>query len=395
MTNIRFDHVTKRFADGTVAVRDLTLEVFDGEFMILLGPSGCGKTTALRMVAGLESATEGDIFLGQRRVNDVEAADRDVAMVFQNHGLFPHMTVAENIGFPLKMRRRPRSEVRNGVADATRLLGLIELLQRWPRELSGGQRQRVAMGRAIVRHPSVFLLDEPLSSLDAKLRTQMRKELSKLHQRLGVTTLYVTHDQVEAMTLGSRIAVMKDGVVQQVGAPAQVYGQPANVFVARFIGSPPMSLLGGTLSNASLNVAGFEGPLLLEDLRQQSDTEVVVGVRPEAWQLGAPPEARDVLSITGAVDAVEHLGAETLLYVSHPGLVVNGGDEEADDDRSFVVRVAGTVELRPNDQVRLFADAPAVHVFDAVSGQAVRTRDGWRDTAAPTSVAGSRSSTGN
>src|SRR3990170_1657261 len=243
MASIEFDHVTKRFPDGTVAVNDIELEVADGEFMILVGPSGCGKTTALRMGAGLEQITEGEIRIGGRVVNRLDPPDRDVAMVFQTYALYPHMTVRENIAFPLRMQRLSSSEIERRVAEATRLLGIEDLLRRKPRELSGGQRQRVAMGRAIVRHPRAFLMDEPLSNLDAKLRVQMRAELVKLHRRLGVTTLYVTHDQVEAMTLGQRVAVLDHGLVQQVDPPDILYNSPTNLFVASFIGSPAMNLL--------------------------------------------------------------------------------------------------------------------------------------------------------
>ena len=257
MAGIEFQGVTKQFPDGTVAVDDISLDVPDGEFMILVGPSGCGKTTALRMVAGLEEITAGKVVIGGRVVNELEPKERDVAMVFQNYALYPHMTVRDNIAFPLKMQKVAKSEIDARVAEATRLLGLGELLRRKPRELSGGQRQRVAMGRAIVRHPQAFLMDEPLSNLDAKLRVQMRAELVNLHRRLGVTTLYVTHDQTEAMTLGTRVAVLRGGVIQQVDAPQRLYHRPANTFVASFIGSPPMNFVAGTLSEGSLELGPF------------------------------------------------------------------------------------------------------------------------------------------
>src|SRR5919201_1655807 len=245
MAAIDLDHVSKEFPDGTRAVDDLELAIADGEFMIFVGPSGCGKTTALRMVAGLEKVTSGEIRIGGRVVNDLDPVDRDVAMVFQNYALYPHMTVRDNIGFPLRMQRLGRRESADRINEAARLLGIEELLHRKPRELSGGQRQRVAMGRAIVRHPQAFLMDEPLSNLDAKLRVQMRAELVKLHQRLGVTTLYVTHDQTEAMTLGQRVAVLSRGVVQQVDTPQRLYRRPANTFVASFVGDPARPTLAG------------------------------------------------------------------------------------------------------------------------------------------------------
>src|SRR5438067_4856831 len=255
MANVVFQAVTKEFPGGTIAVDCLTLDVADGEFMILVGPSGCGKTTALRMVAGLEKPTSGTIAIGDRVVNGLSARDRDVAMVFQNYALYPHMTVRRNLAYPLRQRHTPAPEVDRRVAEISAMLGLDDLLKRRPAQLSGGQRQRVAMGRALVREPKVFLLDEPLSNLDAKLRVQMRSELKRLHARLQVTTIYVTHDQVEAMTLGDRIAVLSWGRIQQLGAPQDIYEHPANVFVAGFIGSPPMNLLRGT-ARAGRVVAG-------------------------------------------------------------------------------------------------------------------------------------------
>jgi len=244
MADIVLEHLTKRYPNGVEAVKDLTLEVPDEKLLVLVGPSGCGKTTALRMIAGLEEISSGDLYIGGKRVNDVLERDRDIAMVFQNYALYPHMTVAQNIGFSLKLSRRPRKEVRQRVRETAELLGLEELLDRRPKQLSGGQRQRVAMGRAIIRQPQAFLMDEPLSNLDAQLRVQMRGEIEALQKRLGVTTVYVTHDQVEAMTMGDQIAVLRDGVLQQVGHPTDVYDDPANLFVAGFIGSPQMNLAG-------------------------------------------------------------------------------------------------------------------------------------------------------
>ncbi len=264
MAGIRFSGVSKRFDDGTVAVADLDLEIRNGEFMIFVGPSGCGKTTALRMVAGLEEPTAGEILIGERVVNHLDPVDRDIAMVFQNYALYPHMTVRDNIGFPLRMQKIDKDERRRRIGSAAELLGIDELLERKPGALSGGQRQRVAMGRAIVRHPTAFLMDEPLSNLDAKLRVQMRAELVKLHQRLGVTTLYVTHDQTEAMTLGERVAVLNRGVIQQVDTPGELYSRPSNTFVATFIGSPAMNFLRARLSGGAVEFATyrFELPAL-------------------------------------------------------------------------------------------------------------------------------------
>ncbi len=254
MATIAFEHVTKRFPDGTVAVDDLNLIVGEGEFLILVGPSGCGKTTALRMVAGLEEVTEGEIRIADDVVNDMTPARRDIAMVFQNYALYPHMTILQNMSFPLRQQNLPKQEIEQRVNEAAELLGIEELLARKPKELSGGQRQRVAMGRALVRHPRAFLMDEPLSNLDAKLRVQMRAELIELHRRLGVTTIYVTHDQTEAMTLGDRVVVLDKGIVQQVDPPEQLYRHPANTFVASFIGSPAMNFIQGTLAGGTVQL---------------------------------------------------------------------------------------------------------------------------------------------
>src|SRR5438105_7780729 len=277
MAEVRLEHVTKRFSEGAAALDDLTLEVADGEFLILVGPSGCGKTTALRLVAGLEKPTSGSIAIGGRIVNDVTPRDRDIAMVFQNYALYPHMTVYRNLAFGLKERHTPKAEIERRVREASAMLGLNDLLGRRPAQLSGGQRQRVAMGRALVREPKAFLLDEPLSNLDAKLRVQMRAELKRIHQRLGITTIYVTHDQLEAMPLGDRIVVMSAGEVQQIGRPQEVYKEPVNLFVAGFIGSPPMNLLRGSARGGRV-----EAGELAFSRDGVPDGDVVVGVRPEA-----------------------------------------------------------------------------------------------------------------
>ena len=284
MSGIQFDKVTKRFHE-TVAVNDLSIEIADGEFMIFVGPSGCGKTTALRLVAGLEAVTSGTIRLGDLPLNDIDAAERDIAMVFQNYALYPHMSVASNIAFPLRMRRRPKEEIRGRVGEAARLLGIEDLLSRKPRQLSGGQRQRVAMGRAIVRHPQAFLMDEPLSNLDAKLRVQMRAELVKLHRTLGVTTIFVTHDQTEAMTLGQRVAVLDKGVMQQVAPPRELYQWPANTFVAGFIGSPPMNFVQGAIESGLLRAGKTRLPLPAGLAGGATTGKVTVGLRPESFLL--------------------------------------------------------------------------------------------------------------
>jgi len=291
MANVTLEKVTKVYPNGLKAVSDLDLEVADGEFMVLVGPSGCGKTTALRMVAGLEDITSGELKIGDRVVNDVSPKDRDIAMVFQNYALYPHMTVAENIGFALKLRKTPKDELQRKVKEAAQILGLTEYLDRKPGQLSGGQRQRVAMGRAIVREPSVFLMDEPLSNLDAKLRVQMRAEVSRIQRRLGVATFYVTHDQVEAMTMGDRVAVMRGGVLQQCDAPQVLYERPANLFVAAFIGSPAMNLyevgLDGTSGGLEIVIGNQRLTIperkLVErpGLANYRGRQVVVGIRPE------------------------------------------------------------------------------------------------------------------
>ena len=295
MAEIRLDKLGKRFPNGFVAVKDLSLEIAEAELLVLVGPSGCGKTTALRMIAGLEDISSGDLYIGEQRVNDVLERDRDIAMVFQNYALYPHMTVAQNIAFSLKLQRRPKHEIKQRVQDTAKLLGLEELLDRKPKQLSGGQRQRVAMGRAIIRQPQVFLMDEPLSNLDAQLRVHMRGEIEALQKRLGVTTVYVTHDQVEAMTMGDRVAVLRAGELQQVDTPTNVYDRPANLFVAGFIGSPPMNLARGTIDAvdgdlvARLGSATVTIPADLRDERGLASwvgREVVVGIRPE--DLGGP-----------------------------------------------------------------------------------------------------------
>jgi multiple sugar transport system ATP-binding protein len=320
--------VTKNY-DGVTALRELSLDVATGEFMVLVGPSGCGKTTALRMVAGLEEITGGEIYIGDRCVNDLDPRSRDVAMVFQNYALYPHMTVFENIAFGLRARRAPKADIRRRVEDAGRALGLADLLDRKPRQLSGGQRQRVAMGRAIVRDPSVFLMDEPLSNLDARLRVQMRAEVARVQRELGVTTIYVTHDQVEAMTMGDRVAVLRGGVLQQTGEPQSVFDRPANLFVASFIGSPPMNLVQAQLESNGAGLVARVGDQVLDvppelerdrpGLRAHTGQTVGLGIRPE--HLHTAREG-DAARLQGVVRVTEALGSELLVHVEIPALPV-------------------------------------------------------------------------
>jgi sn-glycerol 3-phosphate transport system ATP-binding protein len=347
---VTLQEVTKEFEAGKAAVDRLSLEIADGEFMILVGPSGCGKTTALRMVAGLEKPTSGTVRIGDRVVNEVSPRDRDIAMVFQNYALYPHMTVFKNLAYGLRQRRTPKEETQRRVQEVAELLGLGELLKRRPGQLSGGQRQRVAMGRALVRNPAVFLLDEPLSNLDAKLRAEMRTELKRLHQNLPVTTIYVTHDQVEAMTLGDHIAVMREGTLQQFGTPQEVYDHPANVFVAGFIGSPPMNILRGVASGGRVSAGDFalERPGV-------PDGDVMVGLRPQALR----PASDGMPALDFKIDVVEPLGDEVVLH----GTAASTNAVACVDSR--VRPTAGSV-------LRLGIDPADVHVFHADSGLAIR-----------------------
>jgi len=376
VARVVFDEVTKVYPGRVVAVEGLTLEVADGEFLILVGPSGCGKSTALRMVAGLEKISSGTIAIGDHVVNEVPPKDRDIAMVFQNYALYPHMTVERNLGFGLRRRRTPRDEVRRRVDEIGRMLGLENLLGRRPGQLSGGQRQRVAMGRALVREPEVFLLDEPLSNLDAKLRVEMRAELKRLQGRLGVTTIYVTHDQVEAMTLGERIAVLSDGVLQQVGSPQDVYDRPANVFVAGFIGSPPMNLLRGTAAGGRIAA----GDLELEDAGVP-DGDVLVGIRPEA--LRPVGEVHPGPGFEVRVDVVEPLGDEVLVHgsVEARRAAAGAGTEDgtlladAVTDRGIVrLRLPPRERPSPGSRMHVAVAPEEVHLFDEASGLAIRRR---------------------
>ena len=372
MASITFRGVTKQFDDGTVAVDDLDLEIRDGEFMILVGPSGCGKTTALRMVSGLEHPTAGEIMIGDRVVNDLDPVDRDTAMVFQNYALYPHMTVRDNIGFPLRMQNLPKPERRQRVEEVAGLLGIRELLERRPGALSGGQRQRVAMGRAIIRHPTTFLMDEPLSNLDAKLRVQMRAELVKLHQRLGVTTLYVTHDQTEAMTSGERVAVLNHGVIQQVDTPGELYNRPVNTFVATFIGSPAMNFLRARLSGGALEFATYrlELPDGVRARLGAEQRDVLLGLRPEHFfdtrLVGADPD-RCELPVT--VELTEQLGSETLLYFRADGIEAEQTSEgEVELGGALVARLDPRTQASPGERLVLGIDAERAHLFDPATG---------------------------
>jgi sn-glycerol 3-phosphate transport system ATP-binding protein len=367
VATLTLDHVTKNFDGEVAALRDLSLEVHDGEFLILVGPSGCGKSTALRLIAGLEKPTSGTISIGERVVNHVTPRDRDIAMVFQNYALYPHMTVYKNLAFGLKERKTPKAEIDRRVKEAAAMLGLGDLMKRRPAQLSGGQRQRVAMGRALVREPQAFLLDEPLSNLDAKLRVQMRAELKRIHQLLGITTVYVTHDQVEAMTLGQRIVVMSAGEVQQIGNPHDVYRRPANLFVAGFIGSPPMNLLRGTASGGRIEA----GELAFERAGVP-DGDVAVGIRPES----VTQRTDGLPSMSFDVDVVEPLGDEVVVHGTTAGVVVESGAEEerelplgqSGSRAVFVARFAPESEPETGDSLRLGIEPSRIHLFELQGG---------------------------
>jgi multiple sugar transport system ATP-binding protein len=359
MATVTFDHVTKRYGD-VAAVRDFSLEIQDGEFMVLVGPSGCGKTTSLRMIAGLEEITEGTLRIGERVVNDVAAKDRDIAMVFQSYALYPHMTVRDNMAFGLKLRKLPKADIEKRVKAAADTLGLEKLLDRKPKELSGGQRQRVALGRAIVREPAVFLMDEPLSNLDAKLRVQTRAEIARLHQRMGTTFVYVTHDQVEAMTMGTRIAVMADGILQQVGSPQELYDHPKNRFVAGFIGSPAMNFAALTVDGDRMKGSGFDFPIpnrFKSALASATTKNVIAGFRPEHFEMNV---AGETLPIRAKADVVEYLGNEELLHLTVAG-----------HDTDVIAVVPSSANVKAGNILDLHVSADHVHLFDAETGEAL------------------------
>jgi len=357
VAEVILESIYKRFGNVT-AVQDFNLNIVDEEFMVFVGPSGCGKTTTLRMIAGLEEISEGILKIGDRVVNDVPPKDRDIAMVFQNYALYPHMNVHQNMSFGLRLRKTPKPEIERRVGEAAKLLQIDHLLERRPRELSGGQRQRVALGRAIVREPKVFLMDEPLSNLDAKLRVEMRASIKKLHLRLGVTTVYVTHDQVEAMTMGTRIVVMKDGLIQQVANPIELYDKPVNRFVAGFIGSPAMNFLVGEVSNGRLKSQQFDiKPVgeLAEKIAPYNGKKVYVGMRPENLDLPGGKIAENQNAIKATIEVVEPLGAETHILASVGG------------DQTLVARVDPHTRVQPGDNVELLVDLDFLHAFDIES----------------------------
>lgn len=381
MAEIVLDHVNKSYADGAMAVRDLSITIADGEFLILVGPSGCGKTTTLNMIAGLEDISSGELRIGGERVNEKAPKDRDIAMVFQSYALYPHMTVRQNIAFPLTLAKMKKAEISQKVEETAKTLDLTEFLDRKPSQLSGGQRQRVAMGRAIVRHPKAFLMDEPLSNLDAKLRVQMRGEIARLQRRLGTTTVYVTHDQTEAMTLGDRVVVMHGGVAQQIGTPDELYERPANLFVAGFIGSPAMNFFPATLTPTALTLSFGEVMLAPEVQRviaqHEKPEHVIVGVRPEHLADAALIDGYQrirALTFEVKVDLVESLGADKYVYFTTTGPVVHSAqlDElEAQGEvheNQFVARVPAESKAAIGQPIELALDTSKVAVFDADSG---------------------------
>ncbi|HVM63717.1 MAG TPA: sn-glycerol-3-phosphate ABC transporter ATP-binding protein UgpC [Acidimicrobiales bacterium] len=386
MAAIVLEHITKRFPDGAIAVDDLSLEIADGEFVILVGPSGCGKSTTLNMIAGLEDITAGELRIGDRRVNDLAPKDRDIAMVFQNYALYPHMTVRENMAFALKLAHVPKGDANHKVEEAAKILDLTPHLDRKPANLSGGQRQRVAMGRAIVRDPQAFLMDEPLSNLDAKLRVQMRTEVSRLQRRLGTTTVYVTHDQTEAMTLGDRVAVMRTGRLQQVGSPQELYDNPVNIFVAGFIGSPAMNFLPATFEHGVLRTALGDVPVhddvrrVIED--QGSGHDVIMGIRPEHFEDAAlvPRDKRERGAVfREKVDLVESMGSDKFVYFSVSGgratsreleeLAMDAGAEDtAFSTDQLVARFDAASAAQRGAEIDVWVDTARIHVFDPPAG---------------------------
>ncbi len=359
MSSITLKNLKKVYDGEVLAVNGFSMDIQDKEFIVLVGPSGCGKSTVLRMIAGLEEITEGELYIGDKKMNDVPPRDRDIAMVFQNYALYPHMTVYKNMAFGLENRKLPKDQIDAKVREAAKILDIEDLLDRKPKAMSGGQRQRVALGRAMVREPAVFLLDEPLSNLDAKLRTSMRTEIIKLHKRLGTTFVYVTHDQIEAMTMGDRIVVMKEGVIQQIGTPAEVYHQPANIFVAGFIGTPPMNFLDALirhdanglyleLADAYIRLPEHDQYFTADSLAQYMDKEVLLGIRPDNISISDK-------GLPARVDVAEALGGETYLYLECC-------------DAKIIVKLQGTVTKQPDEMVNLFFRPEHIHLFDKESG---------------------------
>ena len=417
MAEIVLEHLTKRFPDGALAVNDVSLDIADGEFVILVGPSGCGKSTCLNMIAGLEDITEGELRIAGKVVNDKAPKDRDIAMVFQSYALYPHMTVRENMGFALKLAKTPKNVIDEKVTEAARILDLTQHLDRRPANLSGGQRQRVAMGRAIVRDPSAFLMDEPLSNLDAKLRVQMRTEVSRIQRRLGTTMVYVTHDQVEAMTLGDRVAVMRLGRIQQVASPQELYDHPANLFVAGFIGSPAMNFMGGTLEDGKLRTALGDMPLSARH-RQAIEAagasrDVIVGIRPEHFEdvsLVSPDPKPNGLEFNATIDVIESLGSDKFVFFTQElGKAANvaelqelardsGRADTGSTGETVVARLDPASRVTEGESARLWVDARKLHVFDPSSGRNLASarqppRPG-RPPASPASPAGAAGTAG-
>jgi multiple sugar transport system ATP-binding protein len=388
MADIKLDNVTKRYPDGYEAVRDMSLDVKDGEFMILVGPSGCGKTTALRMIAGLEDITEGELSIGDDVVNELSPKDRDIAMVFQNYALYPHMTVRNNMGFALRLAGVEKEEINKRVEEAARILDLEPHLDRKPSQLSGGQRQRVAMGRAIVRNPAAFLMDEPLSNLDAKLRVQTRTEVARLQQRLGTTTIYVTHDQTEALTLGDRVAVMRSGILQQVGAPMELYNSPVNVFVAGFIGSPAMNFMPATVEGDTVKLPFADvrlPPELHDRVRDHHGRHLIAGIRPEHFEAAKlTGEARERgTTFRAKIDVLESLGSELFAHfrVSMDETIESeelrelasdaGGGEipREGEEGSVVTRLDPASDVKQGAEAELWVDATKLQLFDPEDGR--------------------------
>ncbi|HEY7632326.1 MAG TPA: sn-glycerol-3-phosphate ABC transporter ATP-binding protein UgpC [Thermoleophilaceae bacterium] len=390
MAEIELKDVTKRYGDGFEAVKQMNLEVGDGEFMILVGPSGCGKSTALRMIAGLEDISDGELLIGGERVNELQPRDRDIAMVFQNYALYPHMTVRENMGFALKLAKTDKAEIAKRVEEAAEILDLTEHLERKPANLSGGQRQRVAMGRAIVRNPAAFLMDEPLSNLDAKLRVQMRAEVSRLQDRLGTTTIYVTHDQTEAMTLGDRVAVMRSGVIQQVGPPQELYDSPVNLFVAGFIGSPAMNFVPGKVENGQVKLPTVDVPVP-EALRSelQEGRTVIVGFRPEHIEDPAlvDHERHKGTLFKTTIDLLESMGSELYAHFKVGGGIeseelreiaedAGAGDlpRAAGEEGRAVARLSADSQVRVGRETELWLETDKLQFFDPETGRSLAAR---------------------
>ncbi len=367
MAKIELKHINKKYENGFEAVKDFNLEIDDKEFIIFVGPSGCGKTTTLRMIAGLEEITEGELFIDGRKMNKISASDRDIAMVFQNYALYPHMSVYKNIAYSLHIRHEKKDVIHKKVMEVTQILGLKEVLNRKPGQLSGGQKQRVAMGRAIVRNPKVFLMDEPLSNLDAKLRGQMRVEIARLYHQLDSTFIYVTHDQTEAMTLGTRIVVMKDGEIQQIDTPQRLFYYPANQFVAGFIGTPPMNFMDGVVKSENgtltIEVDGRKIPVTARKSKNllnadAVDKEVVVGIRPEHVSLFKNLDGP--IHAEGSVDVYEMLGTEAIVYINQKNL-----------EQKLVAKIPAETELKPSNKVKIIFDVEKIHVFDKVTGKTI------------------------